>query len=169
MTNDIQPTADVLDPREFRRIIGHFASGVTIIMAAEEGTNYGTTASAVCSLTDNPPMVLVCLNVNSETGKVVERTGRLSVNVLGDRHAGLARRFATKGANRFEGVALTTTSSGIPLLDDSLACLDCRVVSTSQVGTHAVLHCAVESALSNDGEPLTYFRGGFGRFVPDAP
>ncbi|RZL84232.1 MAG: flavin reductase [Rhodococcus sp. (in: high G+C Gram-positive bacteria)] len=150
---------------EFRSAIGNFASGVTIVMTSDGDTDFGTTASAVCSLSADPPMLLVCLNRGSDTGGAVNRIGVLSVNILGEDQGTLASRFSAKGKNRFEGVELVRNGSGAPTLTDALASLSCRVVDRVEAGTHTVFHCAVESASVRDGSPLTYFRGRFGRFA----
>ncbi|QZS56855.1 flavin reductase family protein [Rhodococcus opacus] len=150
---------------EFRSAIGHFASGVTIVMTSDGDTDFGTTASAVCSVSADPPMLLLCLNRGSDTGNAVSRTGILSINILGEDQGALASRFSTKGKNRFEGVELVRDGSGAPALADALSSLSCRVVDRVEAGTHTVFHCAVDSASVRDGAPLTYFRGRFGRFA----
>jgi flavin reductase (DIM6/NTAB) family NADH-FMN oxidoreductase RutF len=81
-----------LDANEFRDVIGHFASGVTIITAVHEGQRYGTTASAVSSLSLEPPMLLVCLNKTSTTGQAIGAAGRFAVNILREDQPDLATR-----------------------------------------------------------------------------
>jgi flavin reductase (DIM6/NTAB) family NADH-FMN oxidoreductase RutF/DNA-binding GntR family transcriptional regulator len=161
------PTTDELrqmSPTEFRDIIGHFASGVTVITALHEGQPYGTTASAVSSLSLDPPMVLICLNKTSSTQKAVAGSQRFAVNILGEDQADEAMRFATKSAaDKFKGVALTDGEWGEPLLGDALAILECRVVEEVTGGTHSVFLAEVDRASARAGTPLAYFRGQFGR------
>src|SRR4029079_18526366 len=111
---------------EFRDVISHFASGVTVITALHDGRSYGTTASAVTSLSLEPPMLLICMNKQSETGRAVALSKRFGVNILGADQADLAERFAQKGGDKFAGVAVTPGKWGEPLFDDALATLECR-------------------------------------------
>ena len=148
---------------EFRNVIGHFASGVTVITAVHDERGYGTTASAVTSLSLEPPMMLVCLDRESQTGGVIVEEGRFAVNILGEDQADLAVRFATKAPDKFDGVATTRGEYGDPLLADALATLECRVVEQTTGGTHVVFFGEVERGSARAGAPLAYYRGQFGR------
>jgi flavin reductase (DIM6/NTAB) family NADH-FMN oxidoreductase RutF len=152
-----------LTPEEFRDVIGHFASGVTVITARQDGEPKGTTASAVTSLSLEPPMVLVCLNKESSTGKAVAASGRFAVNILGEDQAAEAMRFAKKEGDKFAGVAMSAGERGEPLLADALATLECHVAEDVTGGTHSVFFGEVERASARTGAPLAYFRGQFGR------
>jgi flavin reductase (DIM6/NTAB) family NADH-FMN oxidoreductase RutF len=148
----------------FRDVIGRFASGVTVITTAVDGRDFGTTASAVSSLSLDPPMLLMCLNRTSETGAAVAEAGWFGVNILAHDQADIAGRFARKGADKFEGVEVVRGSCGMPLISGALAQLECRIAETATGGTHTVFMGEVHRASAADGEPLTYFRGRFGRF-----
>jgi flavin reductase (DIM6/NTAB) family NADH-FMN oxidoreductase RutF/DNA-binding GntR family transcriptional regulator len=148
----------------YRDVIGRFATGVTVITTEVDGRWYGTTASAVTSLSLDPPMLLVCLNKSSETQAAILQSGTFGVNVLGEEQAELARRFAVKSTSKFEGVGIHNGLSGAPLLSGSLAHVECRVADTASGGTHTVFLAAVENVAAREGGPLTYFRGRFGRF-----
>lgn len=153
-----------LTPQEFRDVIGHFASGVTVITAVHEGEPKGTTASAVTSLSLEPPMVLICLNKTSSTCQAVAGAGRFAVNILGEDQAEEAMRFASrKTPDKFKGVALISGQFGEPLLGDALAILECNVKEEVTGGTHSVFLAEVERASARAGTPLAYFRGQFGR------
>jgi 4-nitrophenol 2-monooxygenase / 4-nitrocatechol 4-monooxygenase, reductase component len=152
-----------MKPNEFRDVIGHFASGVTIITAVHEGQRYGTTASAVSSLSLEPPMLLVCLNKTSTTGQAIGAAGRFGVNILREDQPDLAIQFAMKGGDKFVGLKVTQGISGAPLLEDALATCECRVVEDVTGGTHSVFLAEVDHALAQPGAPLAYFRGRFGR------
>jgi flavin reductase (DIM6/NTAB) family NADH-FMN oxidoreductase RutF len=152
-----------MTPEEFRDIIGRFASGVTVITATHDDEPKGTTASAVSSLSLDPPMVLVCLNKTSSTCQAVSAARRFAVNILGEDQAEEAMRFAKKGADKFSGVALTPGQYGEPLLADALASLECNVKEEVTGGTHSVFLAEVERASARSGAPLAYFRGQFGR------
>jgi len=155
-----------LTPDEFRDVIGHFASGVTVVTVFHEGRAYGTTASAVSSLSLEPPMLLICMNRDSETGRAIAEAGRFAVNVLGEDQADLAVRFARKGGRKFDGVAVAPGEWDEPLLSDALATLECSVTETASGGTHHVFFAEVHRASARSGTPLTYFRGQYGRFEP---
>jgi 4-nitrophenol 2-monooxygenase / 4-nitrocatechol 4-monooxygenase, reductase component len=164
-----------LMPGEFRNIIGHFASGVTVITTADGGKRHGTTASAVTSLALEPPMLLVCMNRESATGVAMASTGAFAVNILGEAHGELAIRFARKGDDKFEGVEIADGERGRPLLAGAIAHLECRVTEQVAAGTHTVFTAEVEAATAQVGAPpLAYYRGRFGRLeiaedVPPQP
>src|SRR4051812_18695347 len=148
---------------EFRDVISHFASGVTVITALNEGRPYGTTASAVTSLSLEPPMLLVCMNKLSETGRAVAHSKRFGVNILGANQVDLAERFARKGGDKFAGVPITAGAGGEPLFEQALATLECRVAEETTGGTHHVFLAEVERGAARGGAPLAYFKGEFGR------
>jgi 4-nitrophenol 2-monooxygenase / 4-nitrocatechol 4-monooxygenase, reductase component len=148
----------------FRRVIGHFATGVTVITTHDERGDHGTTASAVSSLSLQPPMLLVCLNMHSATQEVVHATRVFAVNILDEGHGAIAERFATRGRDRFAGTTIRRGELGVPLLADALACCECRVVEDVTAGTHRVFLAEVTDAVAREGMPLTYYRGQFGRF-----
>jgi flavin reductase (DIM6/NTAB) family NADH-FMN oxidoreductase RutF len=150
---------------EFRDVIGRFASGVTVITAAHEGRPFGTTASAVSSLSLEPPMLLACLNRTSSTRAAIAAAGRFAVNILGEDQADAALRFGRKRTDKFAGVAFAPGVAGAPLLAGALATVECRVVEEVTGGTHSVFLAAVERAAAAAGMPLAYFRGRFGRLV----
>lgn len=155
----------LVDQDLFRNVVGHFASGVTIVTARAAGRDHGTTTSAVCSLSLEPPMVLVCLNQTSETQAAVRSSGRFAINILGADQGDTAYRFATKlGAAKFDSVGVHAGGRGVPLIDDALAHIECRVTAMVTAATHTVFLAEVEGAGVSGGMPLTYFRGTFGRF-----
>jgi 4-nitrophenol 2-monooxygenase / 4-nitrocatechol 4-monooxygenase, reductase component len=158
-----------LSSSEFRNVIAHFASGVTVITVIEDGTPRGATANAVSSLTLEPPMVLICMNKSSQTGVAVAAQGAFAINILAANQAALAARFAGKDPDKFDGVPVVTGPFGQPLLSEALAHLECRTVEEVTGGTHSVFIAEVESASAHAGAPLAYFRGRFGRLdlAPD--
>lgn len=152
-----------LGPEEFRDVIGHFASGVTVITTRRSGVPHGTTANAISSLSLEPPMLLICMNKSSSTGQAVADSGRFAVNILSEDQPEEAMRFASKGDDKFSGIAITDGEFGDPLLEDALATLECRIVEEVTGGTHTVFLAVVERASARSGAPLAYFRGQFGR------
>jgi flavin reductase (DIM6/NTAB) family NADH-FMN oxidoreductase RutF len=152
-----------LAPDLFREVIGHFATGVTVITALHEDRRYGTTASAVSSVSLEPPMLLICMNQNSSTGQAVAASKHFTVNILAEDQPDLAVHFASKGSDKFATVAYTTGRRGDPLINDALATLECRVTESPTGGTHTVFLAEVDRVSARRGSPLAYFRGQFGR------
>jgi len=158
--------ASAFDSAVFRRVIGNFMSGVVVITTRHDGQNHGATVSAVCSLSLEPPMLLVCLNAASKTQEAVRQAGQFAVNVLAEDQGRLAEHFArpSPGQDKFAGVAVRTGRLGLPLLEGALAVIECRVAEVVTGGTHRVFLGEVVHAEAGEGTPLGYFRGKFGRF-----
>jgi len=158
-TNDV-----AVDSGLFRHVVGHLASGVTIVTTRVDGHDHGMTASSVTSLSMEPPMMLACINNAVPTASAIERSGRFTINVLGRSHGDLAYQFASPRPDKFAGVPIDRGSGGVPVLADAIASLECEVTEQVIGGSHSVFLGHVISATARDGDPLTYFRGGFGRF-----
>jgi flavin reductase (DIM6/NTAB) family NADH-FMN oxidoreductase RutF/DNA-binding GntR family transcriptional regulator len=163
-TTPVAPSAATTCDREvFRDVIGHFASGVTVVTTRHRGARFGMTASAVTSLSLDPPMLVVCLNRSAPTRAAVSETGVFGVNILSENDGHLAERFAGPHADKFAGVEVLEGADGVPLLRDALARIECRVAEDVAGGTHSVLLAEVRRAEARQGSPLAYFRGRFGR------
>jgi flavin reductase (DIM6/NTAB) family NADH-FMN oxidoreductase RutF len=154
------------DGERYRHVIGHFTTGVTVITARCEGVDRGATASAVSSVSLDPPSLLVCLNRSTVTEGAVRGSGRFVVNILGEDQGELALRFAGRHGDKFEGVDVDRADDGVPVLAGALAQLHCRVRDAVTGGTHTVFFGEVVRAEAADGAPLAYFRGRFGRLAP---
>ena len=154
-----------VDRERFRSVMGRFASGVTIITTRYEGSDYGLTASAVSSLSLDPPMLLICVNKTSNTRAAIALSGVFAVNILHETQSEIARHFATASPNKFDGLSVSYGALGVPLLGDMLATLECRVTAEVPGGTHSVFLAEVYRAQASEGMPLTYFRGRMGRFA----
>lgn len=155
-----------LGREEFREVAGHFATGVTVVTAMWDGQRFGTTASAVCSVSLEPPTMLICMNRGSSTGAAVAAAGCFTVNVLGEHQSELARRFARKSSAKFDGVETAVSALGGLVLRDALAHIECSVIEEIDGGTHIVFLARVEAATRFPGAPLAYYRGRFGRLEP---
>jgi flavin reductase (DIM6/NTAB) family NADH-FMN oxidoreductase RutF/DNA-binding GntR family transcriptional regulator len=158
----VNPDDAVVEQQIFRDVIGRFASGVTVITTSVDETQFGTTASAVSSLSLDPPMLLVCLNKSSETQAAVLQAGCFCVNILAEGQEALAFQFAKKG-DKFADISFDRGRNGSPVLQGALAHLECDVHETVTGGTHTVFLGRVTVATGREGAPLTYFRGRFGR------
>ena len=156
------------EPLHFRDVIGRFASGVTVLTARDGEADHGMTASAICSLSLEPPMLLACVNRAVSTREAISRGGVFAVNVLHEGQGDLARHFAAPRADKFAGLDVHRGALGSPLLPDALAWIECRVTQDIEGGTHSVFLAEVVQAEGREGRPLAYFRGGFGRLEPPA-
>lgn len=163
MTQPSVTTWETPSSDDFRYVIGHFASGITVVSARHDGRPCGTTVSAVSSLSLEPPMILVCMNRQSVTAQAITVSRTFAVNILSEDQVATAERFARKGGDKFADVPFSGDPDGPPLLDGSLAILECRVVREVSGGTHSVFLAEVDRARSREGSPLAYFRGRMGR------
>lgn len=165
-TQETPATTGVVEAGIFRNVVGHFASGVTVITTVVDGVLYGTTASAVSSLSMEPPMMLACLNRASSTHDRVVSAGYFGINILADDQSDLAFHFGRKGEDKFATVAHTISPEGIPLIDGALATIVCKVNETATGGTHTVFLGLATSAEAHDRQPLAYYRGTMGKLEP---
>ena len=150
---------------EFRNVMGHFATGVTVVTSVgEDGAPVGTTANAVTSLSLDPPLVLVCFDHDSATLKAIHGHGAFVVNVLGERQRHLSANFARRGlAAAWEGVQHRRGPTGSPRLEDVLAVVECTVEHTLPGGDHEIVVGRVQHAETNSDEatPLVFYRGEY--------
>jgi 3-hydroxy-9,10-secoandrosta-1,3,5(10)-triene-9,17-dione monooxygenase reductase component len=151
-----------VEPDRFRDVMGRFATGVTVVTASTPEGPVGMTANAVCSLSLDPLLLLVCFDNEARTLPVVREVGRFGVNVL---HAGqddLARLFASKRAEseKFAGVP-HTVHDGIPVIEGVLAWVGCRLERLIPGGDHTIGIGAVTAAEAGTGEPLVWYRGEY--------
>ena len=154
-----------VDSGVFRHVVGHLTSGVCVVTTSVDGAPYGMTASSVTSLSMDPPMMLVCVNRAAPMAIKVSASGFFAINVLSDRGTQLATQFATPSADKFHGVTTSVGISGAPILEEALAHLECEVIEEVIGGSHLIfLGRVIRAQAAQDGEPLTYFRGKFGRF-----
>jgi 3-hydroxy-9,10-secoandrosta-1,3,5(10)-triene-9,17-dione monooxygenase reductase component len=151
-----------LGPDRFRSVMGHFATGVTVVTVATGEGPVGMTANAVCSLSLEPLLLLVCFDNAARTLPAVRETGRFGVNVLGSDQEDLARLFASKRPERekFAGVA-HSVHDGIPVIEGVLAWVGCRLERLIPGGDHTIGIGAVEAAEAGQGEPLLWLRGSY--------
>ena len=164
MNQAVTEAAPLVDPHQFRHVVGHLPSGVTVVTTQVGGRRFGMTASSVTSLSADPPMMLACINNAVPTADAVTRSGGYVVNILGEHQGELAHQFAVASKDKFRSVAVRKGASGMPLLADALAHIECEVTERVVGGTHTIFLGRVVSATAGDGQPLTYYRGGFGRF-----
>jgi flavin reductase (DIM6/NTAB) family NADH-FMN oxidoreductase RutF len=151
-----------VEPERFRSVMGNLATGVTVVTVNTGDGPVGMTANAVCSLSLEPLLLLVCFDNTARTLPAVRETGRFGVNVLTAGQEDLARLFASKRPERekFGGVA-HTVHDGIPVIEGVLAWVGCRLERLIPGGDHTIGIGAVVAAEAGQGEPLLWFRGSY--------
>jgi flavin reductase len=155
----------------YREAMARLGAAVTVITTDGPGGRAGFTASAVCSVTDTPPTLLVCANRANDSYAAFKANGVLCVNVLTHGQQDLSTIFAgmtdrTMEA-RFEAGVWHTLESGAPVLDEDAVSFDCRITQTVEVGTHDVFFCEVEAVQTGSvHEGLIYFGRGYHRILP---
>lgn len=155
-------TTPEMDPSEFRQLLGRFATGVTILtVATPEGRPLGMTANSVASVSLHPPLVSVCVDREAEMHEAVLRVREFVVNVLSSHQEALARRFADKHEDRFEGIGYHLSPDGLILLDGVLAHIECERFAEYPGGDHTIVLGRVTGGTTADGRPLLYYRGGY--------
>jgi flavin reductase (DIM6/NTAB) family NADH-FMN oxidoreductase RutF len=151
-----------IDRDLFRAVLGRFASGVTIVTTVDaDGIDHGMTVSAFSSLSLDPPLVLVCIDHKASVWPAFERATHFAINILGSQQEALSRRFSSREGERFEGVGFTRGTTGVALLDDTLAAVECTVTARLPHGDHSILVGSVDGGSARDLQPLLYFRGGY--------
>lgn len=159
----MQP-ATVIEPDVFRRVMGHFVTGVTVVSALDGDQPFGITVNALSSVSLEPPLVMVALDRRRFLTPIVRAAGRYAVNILSEDQQALSDCFAgapvSPGRDRFCGAAWHPGSMGLPLLDGAIATLECVVVETFSAGDHDLFIGRVETLAARPDlpMPLLYYR-----------
>ena len=159
---------------EFRQALGHFATGVTVI-TIDRGQRqvHGMTANAFASVSLVPPLVLVCVDHSARSHPLLKEQKRFGVNVLKEGQEALARYFADVNQSHETaahlGVRYSFTERGTPLLETSLAQLECALVAAHEAGDHTIFVGQVEHAATREGRPLLFYRGRYSKLETGAP
>ncbi|MEE9382610.1 MAG: flavin reductase family protein [Nannocystaceae bacterium] len=143
----------------FKLALGQFASGVTVVTAAQADVRFGLTVSAFCSVSADPPQVLVCIANKSPARDVIAQQRHYAVNILSHEQADLGARFAgmmPRVTDRFAGVGTHDGVHGCPLLDHALATLECAVTQEVAGGAHTIFIGRVLTCETGEGAPLLY-------------
>lgn len=151
----------MIDPHLFRSVLGRFASGVTVITVRAGEEDHGMTASAFCSVSLAPPLVLACIDEAASMMPQLRSAEHFGVSILSEGQEAISRRFAEVDDNRFEGVGFRRGVTGVALLDDALAHLECRIAARHQAGDHTIHIGEVLEASTLGTRPLIYYRSGY--------
>ena len=147
---------------DFRTALSRFASGVTVVTTRDAaGKRFGITVSAFCSVSLEPPLVLICIEKTTGSHHAFEESGRFTVNILTDGQADLSEHFASLLDDKFSTVDHAVDEHGIPLLQNSLATLQCVLFKTLDGGDHSIFLGLVEHVIVRDAGPLLYFKSGY--------
>lgn len=153
-----------IDQATFRSVLGRFASGVTVVTARDpEGRDHGMTASAFCSVSLEPTLVLASIWEDAEMWAVLQKAAYFGVNILEADQEAISRRFAEHEGDRFDGIGYSRGTSGVALLEGALAHAECRIVARHVAGDHTLFIGEVEDAAVRGDRPLLYYRGGYAR------
>ena len=151
-----------MDAAQFRQLLGRFATGVTILtVTSSDGRPLGMTANSLASVSLYPPLISVCVDHEAEMHAAILRVDQFVVNVLSSSQETLARRFADKHEDRFEGVGYQMTPDGLIMLGGALAHIECQRHAEYPGGDHTIVVGRVIGGSTSKGRPLLYYRGGY--------
>ena len=149
------------NPREQRRIMGHFATGVTVVTTRLDELLHGMTANAVSSLSLDPPLVLVAIGHENQMYELLPQSRIFALNILRRDQEALSNRFAAPGPKDFSDLELTTAATGAPLLDGTLGWVDCRLTEVLAGGDHDIFIGEIAAGDAHSGSPLLYYGGQY--------
>ncbi len=151
-----------ISKEEFRRALGKFASGVTVVSTKDDsGKLFGITVSAFCSVSLAPPLILVCIEKSAGSHHAFEQSNAFIVNILREDQTQLSNHFASHADDKFSDVKYRRGIENLPVLEDVLVNLECRLVNSHDEGDHTIYVGQVETATINDEKPLIYWHGGY--------
>jgi 3-hydroxy-9,10-secoandrosta-1,3,5(10)-triene-9,17-dione monooxygenase reductase component len=149
---------------EFRSVLGHFASGVTVVAGVDGDGPVGLTCQSFFSLSIDPPLVALAPAESSVSWPRIQASGAFCINVLSQDQESVAWDFATSGGDKFAGVGWTPGATGSPRLTGALAWIDCDLEQVLDGGDHRLVVGRVRELGTGPGQPLLFYRGGFGTF-----
>ncbi len=155
-----------MDSLLFRRIMGRFATGVTVVTGLDgDGDPFGFTANSLSSVSLNPPLISVCVGRDAESHDPLVGAGAFAVNVLSEGQEGIARRFASaqERDSRWDGLDWDPGPARVPVLAGVHAWMACRIWKTFEAGDHTLVIARVGEGNGSDGRPLLYYRGRYSR------
>ena len=161
-----------IEPEDLRLTMRRWATGVSVVTAAHNGSVWGMAVTSFTSVSLTPPQILVCIEQRTRTHQAISQSGAFGVSVLNENQREWSARFGgqvDEADDRFEGIATRTLATGAPILEGAIAYLDCKVVDAYEVGTHTIFIGLVESSgVSDEGcRPLLYYSRGYRRLADD--
>lgn len=158
----MRPAAETFASAGFRDVMAGFPAGVTVTTTVDaEGRWWGFTASAFCSLSADPPLVLVCIARSAECYAAFASSDSIAIHFVQKEYEGLARTFATRGADKFNGHPFELSERGLPVLRELGSVLECSVWARYDGGDHTIIVGRVEDALLGTADPVVYYKRDF--------
>lgn len=164
-----QAIDELLDQRQFRDILGRFATGVVAVTGLEPGTGrpVGLAVNSFTSVSLDPPLVAFCVAHTSTSWPAVRASGRYCLNILGDDQRAVSAQVAAKGGDKFRGVDWSASPSGMPVLPGSMAWLECSLYAEHPAGDHVIVVARVHHADIGEGNrPMVFYSSKYGTFHP---
>ncbi len=158
-----------VDASSFKQVLAQFASGVTIVTTTHDGAPYGMTVAAFSSVSLEPPLVLVCIGKSATSCEPIKLAQKFAVHILAVEQEPLGTKFSSKNtmAERFDGLAYRTGATGVPVLEGSLAHVECEIAEALEAGDHWIYVGRVMAAEArSDGDALLHFRRAFRTLSP---
>ena len=153
------------DSKEQRRIMGRFATGVTVASTKLGDETWGMTANAVTSLSLDPPLVLLAVVCDSQSHAKFKEAGCFALNILSADQEQISTRFASSGPKDFADLATKVAATGAPILADALAWVDCQLVEILSGGDHDIFIGQILAGDAAEGEPLLFYGGKYARLA----
>jgi flavin reductase (DIM6/NTAB) family NADH-FMN oxidoreductase RutF len=150
-----------IDAAAQRRIMGRFATGVTIVTTGGTQGRWGMTANALTSLSLDPPLILFAIEMRNEMRRRIQQHRCFAVNVLADSQLELSNRFARPGPKDFDGIELHLGTTGAPLLAHAIAYVECELHQVYPGGDHEIVVGKIVAGADSEGEPLLFYGGGY--------
>src|SRR5436190_11519371 len=150
-----------VSPEQFREVMRRFAASVNVITSADGAVKNGMTATAVCSVSADPPSALIIVKRENRSHVIIARTQRFAVNVLANDQQHLAAHFASRASDPFAGVPHAIGSTGCPLIEGADACIECVVIQALDVGTHTIFVGKIVATATSNRAPLLYHEGRY--------
>ncbi|CAN5353032.1 flavin reductase family protein [soil metagenome] len=150
---------------DFRRILGHYPTGICAITAMKDGAPVGMVVGSFTSVSLDPPLVAFFPDRNSTSWPKIEAAGRFCVNVLGAQQQDVCKALSSKSDNKFDAVRYRLSSQGLPIVSGSVAWIECELDTVHEAGDHFIVIGRVHALdLEHDHRPLLFFQGGYGQF-----
>lgn len=153
--------SDTFDAGDQRRIMGRFATGVTVVTTGNNDAQWAMTANAITSLSLDPPLVLFAIDIRNEMRRQIAEHRCFAINVLSTAQMELSNRFAKPGPKDFDGVSLRVGTTGAPLVSDAIAYVECELDRTYEGGDHEIVIGRIVAGADSAGDPLLFYGGGY--------
>lgn len=160
-------TKEPSDPAWFRQVLGQYPTGVCVITASdEEGNLHGMAVGSFTSVSLDPPLVAFLPDKSSTSWPKIEKTGAFCVNILSANQQSVCRQFAMKGEDKFQGLEYRSVATGSPVIEGTVAWIDCEIDQVIEAGDHYIVIGAVQALDVESGDlPLLFFQGGYGKYL----